>query len=106
MKRLDYFVTAFVLSAISLPAFAEGITSHVVSIDHEKNQITVEWHNETTRVVHWTGATTFSILETRKRATPADIRSGSFLRIQGEETEGNYIATEIVIWIEESNPES
>ena len=94
---------AWLLAAAALVA-AEGIDGHVVSVDHKKQCLGLEWDNDTVKPVCWTAKTKFSVLETGDRADPADIRKGTYLRMQGAHKEGTYWASEVVIWEAASIP--
>ena len=91
-----------------------GLAGHVIRVDHKAKCVSLEWNNETERAVCWKDTTKFSVLTTGKAAKASDLRKGSFLRIEGEETEpwqempwgreGKFTATKIVIWEEQSRP--
>jgi hypothetical protein len=93
---------------------AAGLASHVTKIDLEAMCLSIEWNNDTERQICWKDTTRFSVLETGKPAKATDVRNGSYLRMEGEETapwkeepwgkEGQFWATEIVIWQEQSRP--
>lgn len=98
------YAAILLILSMAQGVLAEGIASNVVSIDHKHSQLSLDWDNATKKTVAWTTKTKFSILETGKMAKPEDIHIGSYLRIQGEEKDGKFIATEIVIWEAESHP--
>ncbi len=93
---------------------AAGLAAHVTKVDHKAKCVSLEWNNDTERVVCWKETTKFSVLTSGKAAKPTDLRKGSYLRIEGEETapwqekpwgkEGKFTATAIVIWEEQSHP--
>lgn len=95
-------------------AHAAGVAGHVTTVDHKKRCVSLEWNNDTERVVCWKDTAKFSVLETGKAAKATDVRKGSYLRMDGEETspwrempwgrEGQFWATKIVIWEEQSRP--
>lgn len=85
---------AFALSA----GAEEDISSDVVAIDHKLKQLTLDWHNDTKRLVHWTSKTKITVLETGKSAPDTELRVGSYLRIQGTEKDGKFTAREIEIF--------
>lgn len=107
MRRFSRLVASTITLACTaaLALLAEGISAHVVTIDHKKQCLTVDWHNDTEKPVCWTAKTKFTVLDTGKPAEAADVRKGSYLRMEGSEKEGTYIATEIAIWEAASNPE-
>jgi hypothetical protein len=88
----------------STTVLAEGVDSNVVAIDQKKQRLSLDWMNDTTKVIHWNADTKFSVLDTGKAAKPGDIHVGSYLRIKGEEKNEVFLATEIVIWLAESKP--
>lgn len=96
-------VFVLLLAAAALVA-AEGIDGHVASVDHEQQCLGLEWDNDTVKRVCWTAQTKFSVLETGDRAKPADIRKGTYLRMQGDHKDGTYWATDVVIWEAASVP--
>jgi hypothetical protein len=106
MPRVRTVLTTLVLLALlaRLPLAAEGIVGDVLRVDHQKQCLWVDWHNNTEKIACWTAATKFSVLETGEAASPADVRKGSYVRMQGEEKDGTYWATEIVIWQAASKP--
>jgi len=81
---------------------AEGLDSNVVAIDLKKQQLSLDWLNDSVKVVQCNAKTKFTVLETGAKAAPADIHIGTYLRIKGEESNGSFVATEIVIWLAES----
>lgn len=89
---------AVALATASALVVAEGISAHVATIDHKKQCLTVEWNNDTEKPVCWNDKTTFSVLDTGKAAKAADVRKGSYLRMEGSEKAGVYWATEVAIW--------
>jgi hypothetical protein len=99
-------VAALVISLCCLSAvtLAEGIAAHVASIDHTKQCMTVEWHNDTEKAVCWTSATKITDLNTGQAKKATDIRKGSYLRMEGAEKDGTYIAREIAIWDDAAKP--
>jgi hypothetical protein len=101
--RLCALVTLIALTSGTL-LWAEGVESNVVAIDQKKEQLSLDWMNDTTKVIHWNHDTKFSVLETGAASKPTAIRIGSYLRIKGEEQNGAFVATEIVIWLEQSKP--
>jgi hypothetical protein len=101
--RLFTAVTLIALTGGTL-LWAEGVESSVLAIDQKKEQLSLDWMNDTTKVIHWNHDTKFSVLETGAAAKPAAIHVGSYLRIKGEEQDGTFVATEIVIWLAESKP--
>ena len=84
--------------------FAEGLASNVLAIDQKGEQLSLDWMNDSAKVVHWNHDTKFSVLETGATAKPTAIHVGSYLRIKGEERDGVFVASEIVIWLAESKP--
>jgi hypothetical protein len=94
---------AAVVTACALVA-AEGISAHVVTIDHQKQCLTVEWDNDTEKRVCWNDKTKFSDLDSGRAARATDVRKGSYLRMEGTEKAGVYWATEIAIWEAASRP--
>jgi hypothetical protein len=96
-----------VVALIALTAtvvLAEGLDSNVVAIDQKKHQLSLDWLNDTTKVVLWNAETKFTVLETGAASKPAEIHVGSYLRIKGEERDGVFVAAEITIWLAESKP--
>jgi hypothetical protein len=83
---------------------AEGLASNVVAIDRQKQQLSLDWLDDSVKVVHWDAKTKFTVLETGAKAAPADIHVGTYLRIKGEDSDGSFVASEIVIWLAESKP--
>ncbi|MBK5297763.1 MAG: hypothetical protein JJE40_11440 [Vicinamibacteria bacterium] len=106
MRRLLAVLIAGLASAVVAPQLtaAEGIVGHVVRIEQKKQCLFLEWDNDTEKTVCWTEKTAFSVLETGKAAKATDVRKGSYLRLQGDEKNGTYWATEVVIWQEASKP--
>jgi len=98
------WVAAFLFVLIAGIASAEGLSSDFFAIDQKTQQLSLDWMNDTTKVVHWNTKTTFVVLETGKASKPADIHVGSYLRIDGEEQDGLFVATKITIWLEQSKP--
>ena len=109
--------TVLMTSALFLLAgatHAAGLSGHVSKVDPAGECLFIEWNNDTERQVCWKENTRFSVLETEKAAAAADVRQGSYLMMEGEETapwrdedwgrEGQFWATEIVIWEEQSRP--
>jgi hypothetical protein len=106
VTRKTYGICA-VIALIGLTAtiaLAEGLDSNVVAIDQKKHQLSLDWMNDTTKVVQWNQETKFSVLETGAASKPAEIHVGSYLRIKGEERDGLFVATEVKIWLAESKP--
>jgi hypothetical protein len=97
------FVLSAVLSSAGL-ARAEGIAAEVASVDQKARCLSIDWNNNTQKKVCWNDKTKFSVLETGKAAKASDVRKGSYLRIEGEEKDGAFRASEIVIWEEASRP--
>ena len=95
-------------------AAADGVASNVTKVDAAAKCVHVEWNNNTERKACWTDSTKFSVLETKKAAKPTDIRVGTYLRMEGKEVapfkeepwgkEGQFIASEMVIWEAQSKP--
>ena len=102
MLRAYTLVTLVVLTGTFL--FAEGLASNVVAIDQKAEQLSLDWMNDSAKVVHWNHDTKFSILETGASSKSTAIHIGSYLRIKGEERDGIFVASEIVIWLAESKP--
>jgi hypothetical protein len=102
-KRFRGYAVILLILSMAQSALAAGIASNVVSIDHKHSQLSLDWDNGTKKIVAWTPKTKFSVLETSKVAKPEDIHVGSYLRIEGEEKDGKFLATEIVIWEAESH---
>ena len=106
MKR----TTLVMCGIVALFAFAgplvsgEGLASNVLAIDQKKQQLSLDWMNDTAKIVHWNHDTKFSVLETGAASKSADIHVGSYLRIKGEDQGDTFVATEIVIWLAESKP--
>ena len=101
--RLFTLLTLIAITGGTL-LWAKGVESNVVAIDQKKEQLSLDWMNDTTKVIHWNHDTKFSVLETGAAAKPAAIHIGSYLRIKGEDQNGAFVATEIVIWLEQSKP--
>lgn len=110
-------IQIFIASALALAssvAAGAGMASNVTKIDAKAKCVYVEWNNNTERKACWTDATKFSVLETKKAAKPSDIRVGTHLRMEGKEVapfkdepwgkEGQFIASEMVIWEAQSKP--
>lgn len=108
MKRFLSCAVALIFVAVfQMAAAGNDISSDVVAIDHDARQLSVAWHNDTTKVVHWNPETKITVLETGDKAKAAAIHVGSYLRIKGEEKDGKFIAAEIEIWeAAESMPQS
>ena len=106
MTRKTYGI-CIVVALIALTAtvvLAEGLDSNVVAIDQKKHQLSLDWLNDTTKVVLWNAETKFTVLETGAASKPTEIHVGSYLRIKGEERDGAFVAAEITIWLAESKP--
>lgn len=107
MSRLRSALVLATMAALAgAGAHAEGYAAHVVSLDRKASCLAVEWDNDTERKVCWTEKTKFSDLDTGKAKKAADVRVGSFLRMQGEQRGDTYWASEIVIWESVSRPPS
>lgn len=106
MRRVLAMIVAGLASVLlsSVLVSAEGIVGHVARIEQKKQCLWLEWDNDTEKTVCWTEKTAFSVLETGKAAKATDVRKGSYLRLQGDEKNGTYWATEVVIWQEASKP--
>lgn len=83
---------------------SEGIDGEVLRVDLKKQCLWLDWDNGTEKTVGWTAKSKFSVLETGKPAKPADLRKGSYVRMQGTHKDGTYWAEEIVIWEAASKP--
>lgn len=101
VRTLTAVTLAFFLSG---EANAEGISSKVTSVDQAGRCLKIEWNNDTEMKVCWTEKTKFAIYDTGKAAKPADVRKGSWLRMEGEEKGDTYWASEIQIWLAASEP--
>lgn len=107
MSRLrSALVLVTTVALAGAAAHAGGYAAHVVSLDPQAHCLAVEWDNDTERKVCWTEKTTFSDQDTGKSRKAADLRVGSFLRMQGEQKGDTYWASEIVIWESVSRPPS
>jgi len=104
-KTLGFCAAGAVMMALlSNVVLAEGLESNVVAIDQKKQQLSLDWMNDGTKVVHWNSETRFAVLETGASSKPTAIHVGSYLRIKGEERDGSFVASEITIWLAESKP--
>ena len=103
-KRFRGYAAILLILSVAQSGLGAGIQSNVVSIDLKHSHLSLDWDNGTKKLVAWTPKTKFLVLETGKAAKPDDIHIGSYLRIQGEESDGKFLATEIVIWEAESHP--
>ena len=104
-SRAYGFLAGALLAAAPSTGFADGIAAHVTKVDGKARCVSLEWDNDTERRACWTDATKITVLDTGKSATAADIRKGSYLRLEGDEKDGAFRATAIEIWIEASRPE-
>jgi hypothetical protein len=104
MRRTKAWLLAAAVGMGAAPAGAEGHAAHVASVDFKARCLAIEWNNDTEKTVCWTDTTRFSVLETKRPARATDVRKGSYLRIEGEERDGTFRASEIVIWEEASRP--
>lgn len=94
-----------VLMTLLAPVGArEGIVGDVIRIDHKKQCLWLDWDNDTEKIACWTEKTKFFVFDTGKPATPADVRRGSYVRMQGDTKGPTYWATEIAIWEAASKP--
>jgi hypothetical protein len=66
--------------------------------------MTIEWHNDAVKAVWWTNSTKITDLDTGQARKATDIRKGSYLRMEGAESNGTYVASEIAIWEDAAKP--
>ncbi|MEO7548734.1 MAG: hypothetical protein ABIT82_09950 [Ramlibacter sp.] len=115
MKSLPHRILfASILTVASGVAAGAGMAASVTRVDAKARCVFVEWNNSTERKACWTDSTKFSVLETKKAARSSDIRVGTYLRMEGKEVapfreelwgkEGQFIASEMVIWEAQSKP--
>jgi hypothetical protein len=98
-----FAIVAAPLFAVALPN-ADGISGDVLRVDHQKQCLWLDWHNDTEKIVCWNAQTKFSVLETGKAAKATEVRKGSHVRMEGDDKEDTYWATQIVIWEAMSKP--
>jgi hypothetical protein len=105
MIRLFFLIACMTVAGMAATAVARaGIAGDVVRVDHKKQCLWLDWDNNTEKIACWTEKTKFSILETGKPAKAAELRKGSYVRMQGDDKGDTYWATEIVIWEAQSKP--
>ena len=97
-------LVGLVLMVGALPARAENLSAEVVEVDREASCLLIDWNDDTRKKVCWSPKTVFSELDSGDARTAADLRPGSYLRIEGEEDGEVFRATEIVIWEAASQP--